>query len=113
MANQSPTPKPENLTPFPPGTSGNAKGSSAKQRLTTALLKLIEEKGLDDPFVQVGMKAALKGDFKFWAYIFDRVDGKISDKLEVKDRTLTVDRRDRKPKGKPAEPPPESGEGEG
>lgn len=78
MANYNPTPKPENLQPpWPKGQSGNTKGSSAKQRLTTALLKLIEEKGLDDPFVQVGMKAALKGDFKFWSYIFDRVDGKM------------------------------------
>ena len=82
-----PFPNPE--TQFPPGQSGNPSGYSRKRRLTDALVKLIEEKGLDDPFVKVGMQEALKGDFKFWAYIFDRIDGKMKDELEIKQKHAT------------------------
>ncbi len=63
---------------FKPGITGNPNGSSRKRRLTEALIKLIEEKGLEDPLVKVGAAAAMKGDFRFWSYIFDRVDGPIS-----------------------------------
>lgn len=62
---------------FKPGQVANPNGSSAKQRMTTALIKAIEKKGLDDPFVQVGLREALKGNFQFWSYIYDRVDGKM------------------------------------
>jgi hypothetical protein len=76
-----PFPNPD--TQFKPGQSGNPDGHSKKRRLTSALIKAIETKGLDDPFVMVGLKEALKGNFRFWAYIFDRVDGKVTDKLDV------------------------------
>lgn len=86
MANPNPELHPENLRPAKPGEVRNPKGSSGKQRLTNALIKLIEEKGLDDPFVRVGMEKALKGDFRFWQYLFDRVDGPLNAKNEDKDK---------------------------
>ena len=83
MAN--PNPPLENLKPKPwqPGQSGNPAGSSNKQRLTNALIKLIEEKGLEDPFVRAGIAEAMKGNFQFWSYIFDRIDGKMAHKIEA------------------------------
>jgi hypothetical protein len=112
VANPNPELHPENLRPVKPGEVRNPKGSSSKQRLTTALIKLIEEKGLDDPFVQVGMKAALKGDFRFWQYIFERVDGKMPDKLKVEGTEIVVDRRDRT-KRAARKPPSDAAGGEG
>jgi len=61
--------------PWPPGESGNPQGSSRKQRLTAALNKALDEANVE-AFVQAGLKLALEGDFRFWSYIFDRVDGK-------------------------------------
>ena len=69
----------KNLKPFPPGQSGNPAGYSSRRRLADALIKAIEALRLDDALVQVGLREALKGDFRFWSYIFDRVDGKVSD----------------------------------
>lgn len=68
----------DNLRPWQPGQSGNPNGSSAKQRLTNKLLKMLDEKGLDEPFLKAGMAAALKGDFAFWKYIYERIDGPIA-----------------------------------
>ena len=81
MSNPHPELHPENLRPAKPGEVRNPRGSSNKQRLTNALIKAIEEKGLDDPFVKVGLQHALKGDFRFWSYIFDRIDGKQPEKI--------------------------------
>jgi hypothetical protein len=79
VANRNP-PR-ENLRPQPwgPGESGNPAGSSKKQRLTAALFRMLDEKGLDEPFIRAGMAAALKGDFQFWKYIYERIDGKLPD----------------------------------
>lgn len=75
MAN--PNPKTDHLPKIKPGEVRNPNGSSKKQRLTNALVKMLDEKGLDEAFVKAGMAAALKGDFNFWKYIFERVDGKL------------------------------------
>ena len=81
-----PFPNPD--TQFSKGQSGNPAGSSRKARLTTALIKLIDEKGLDDRFVKAGMDAALAGDFAFWKYIFDRIDGPIKSEEDASEGTL-------------------------
>ncbi len=79
MAN--PNPNQENLTPFPPGQSGNPGGvpkrGPRKNILRKALLDLIAEKGLEREFVQVGMTLALGGQYNFWREVFDRVDGPV------------------------------------
>ena len=71
-------PFPNESTQFKPGESGNSAGSSKKQRLTNALIKLLDEKG-EAGFIEAGFTAAVAGDFNFWRYIFDRIDGKIPD----------------------------------
>src|SRR5262245_30703793 len=77
MAN--PNPKTDHLEPtrWKKGYAPNPAGSSKKQRLTRAVLDLLDAKeGLDVAFVKVGMKAALRGDFRFWSYLWDRIEGK-------------------------------------
>jgi hypothetical protein len=83
VGNPNPELHPENLRPIKPGEARNPNGSSRKQRLTSALINLIEERGLDEPLVRVGMTEAMKGDYRFWSYIFDRIDGKMQDKVDV------------------------------
>ena len=70
-----PFPNPD--TQFSKGQSGNPSGRPSKARLTEALLKLLDDESLDGRFVKAGMNAALAGDFAFWKYIFDRIDGPI------------------------------------
>jgi hypothetical protein len=72
-------PKTDHLehTQWKPGQSGNPAGSSQKQRLTNLLIRTLEENGLAASFVRVGVEAAVAGDFNYWRYIFDRVDGRI------------------------------------
>ncbi len=59
---------------FKPGQSGNPAGSSRRQRITGAILEAFD----DAKFAAVGMRLALEGDFRFWSYIFDRVDGPLA-----------------------------------
>ena len=73
MSNPNPSPD----TRFQTGSGGNPGGSSRKARFTQALIRLIEERALEDPFVKAGMDAALAGDFHFWKHIFDRIDGQL------------------------------------
>jgi hypothetical protein len=77
MANHHP--RTDQLKPWPKGTSGNPAGSSRKQRLGIALARALEERGLEAQYVKVGLAAALLGDFSFWRYIFERIDGKLPD----------------------------------
>lgn len=72
-------PFPNEETQFKPGQTGNPNGSSRKQRFTSALVKLLDDGNLDDPFVQAGITAALGGDFNFWRYLYERIEGKIPD----------------------------------
>jgi hypothetical protein len=70
---------------FPPGKSGNQGGSSQRQRLTAALRRLLDSKeGLDDALMSMAVGRALKGDFRFFKEILERIDGKVTDKTEVK-----------------------------
>ena len=73
-----PTPPPPEHARWKPGQSGNPAGSNRKQRLTGAVHRLLDKRGQEARFVKVGLEAALGGDFRFWSYLFDRVDGKMS-----------------------------------
>lgn len=70
-------PFPNESTQFQPGQSGNPDGYSRGRRLTDALIKHFEDKGIHNQFVETGTTEALGGDFNFWKYIFERIDGKI------------------------------------
>ena len=65
----------EDLKPyqFKPGESGNPLGSSEKARATAELKATLDIKA----FVASGIREALAGNFAFWRYIFDRVDGQM------------------------------------
>lgn len=74
----NPNPSPENR--FKKGWKGGP-GAPKGPRLTTRLLKLFDEKKLDEPFLVSGIQQALTGEFNFWRHIFERIDGKVADKL--------------------------------
>jgi hypothetical protein len=91
-------PSVENLTPWQPGQSGNPGGYSSGRRITTALLKLIEEQGADNALALTWLAMAMgdhktldgrKPDFRFFKELLDRVEGKVPDKFTV-DRTADV-----------------------
>jgi hypothetical protein len=71
---------PENLRPAPPwpkGVSGNPSGRP-KAFLTAELLKAFNK----DPkaaanFIATGMASAKAGDFNFWKYLWERIEGKL------------------------------------
>lgn len=76
-------PNPQNLKAheFKPGQSGNPAGYSRGRRLADELARLFEEKGLDRAFLIKGIEQAMKGDFRYWKEIFDRLDGKTLDRM--------------------------------
>jgi hypothetical protein len=70
--------------PFKPGESGNPKGGSAKQRMTSALIQAMNKKeGIDEALANVALSKALKGDIRFMELLFDRIDGKVLEKSEI------------------------------
>lgn len=70
--------------PFKPGETGNPRGSSTTQRLTSALKQLMDKKeGIDEALANVVVSRALRGDIRYMELLFDRVDGKVLDKTEV------------------------------
>ena len=66
-------PFPNESTQFKPGQSGNPAGYSNSRRLTARLRDMLK----DEEFVRVGISEALSGDFNFWKYIFECIDGPI------------------------------------
>ena len=67
----------QNLKPWPKGTSGNT-GGRPKKPLQIALEAELDAKPeLLRAMVQKGLKMALEGDFRYWAAIWDRLDGKV------------------------------------
>lgn len=73
----------ENLRPAPPwqpGQSGNPSGSSKKARFTAALLRRLDENPDElDEFIDAAMRFAKSGEFNYWRYIYERIEGKIPD----------------------------------
>ena len=67
---------------FKPGQSGNPNGGSQKQRLTSALKRAMDKKeGLDDALINTALSRALKGDFRFFKEIYDRIEGTVAQRL--------------------------------
>jgi hypothetical protein len=60
-----------------------------KQRLERVLS---ENNGKESQaLIEAGVKAAKKGDFRFWSYIFDRMEGKTPDRIAGPDgRSLKI-----------------------
>ncbi len=78
---------------FKPGQSGNPKGRPKGTTLTDRLRKLLDANEGEgaQAFVQTAYDYAMKGDFRFWNAILERIDGKVTEKLEaVTDNTVRV-----------------------
>lgn len=86
----------ENLKPFQPGQSGNPAGRPKGTSLTDKLREIIDknEGEVADALVRAAVKAALKGDFRFWQEIINRVEGKVADRVAGPDgNNLTITQR--------------------
>lgn len=71
--------------PWQPGQSGNPKGRPRGTGLTDRLRAILDEehagKNVAEALMRAGVKAALEGDYRFWAEILNRIEGKVPDKL--------------------------------
>lgn len=90
------TPPPEKYR-WKKGQSGNPAGKKpGTTSLTARLRRVLEEdagdgKKVADLLVEAVTKAALKGDHRFCAMVFERIDGKVADKIEgEQDIQITV-----------------------
>ncbi len=91
----------DNLKPFKPGQCGNPNGRPKGSGVTDRLKKLLDEevtlKGkqttMAEALAQVVLNKALKGDHKFVKELLDRVEGKVTDKLEVEGNMKIIQQR--------------------
>lgn len=99
---------PNRATQFPPGNCANPGGRPKGRTLTGRLRDLLEKgeingkpikdgKQVADLLAEVLLKEALQGDMRAIQYVFDRVDGKIPDKLQVEGKKILVEYADRRP----------------
>lgn len=71
---------PENLRPpWKPGESGNPKGRPKGRSITDRLRQIVEQDDgkVADALAKAATKAALKGDFRFWQEILNRLEGAV------------------------------------
>ena len=70
---------------FKPGQSGNPlgrpKGTGLTDRLRTILAR--DDGRAAQALVEVAVREALKGDFRFWDRIYDRMDGPVKQQIEA------------------------------
>lgn len=83
-------PNPQNLKPWPKGVSGNPGGRPKKRFQDVLDAELDAKPELVKALIQKGIKEALKGDFRYWSALFDRVDGKTVTKTEITIPDMTV-----------------------
>lgn len=80
---------------FTTGVSGNPKGRPKNNKITDQLHKLLDE-GLNEMDVaetlaRIAISKALAGDYRFFAMILDRTEGKVPDAVDASPMsTLTV-----------------------
>jgi len=76
---------PNKATQFQPGQSGNPAGRPKERPLRDALKALLEagDGQKIKELAKIGLEAATGGDFRFWKEVFDRIDGKVIDALDV------------------------------
>jgi hypothetical protein len=78
-----PTPPPPEHTRWAKGVSGNP-GGRPKKRFTDVLERRLDTRpDLVEGFITVAIQNALKGDFRFWSAIYDRVEGKLANPISV------------------------------
>ncbi len=69
--------------PWPKGTSGNPGGRAKGIQLQTLLIQALtaDDNNLAKKVVMAGIEQALDGNAPIWKEIWDRVDGKVKDRL--------------------------------
>lgn len=76
-----------NISPhnFKKGQSANPAGRPKGSSVTDRIRKILDDNNGNaaDALAKAIIKAALKGDFRFAKEILDRVEGKVTDKLEL------------------------------
>jgi hypothetical protein len=72
-----------NLKPIQPGESRNPNGRPKGTSITHKMREIVEKDdgAVADALVRAAVKAAMKGDFRFWQEILNRVDGKVADRI--------------------------------
>ena len=83
------------LPPWKKGQSGNPAGRPKGRSLTDALRKLLDEgidgKDLADALAKKAYAQAMKGDFRFFNMIIERLDGKVTDQVQAdQHHTITL-----------------------
>jgi len=70
---------------FKPGVSGNPSGRPSTRRLTAKLREALDrdDGAMIKALVNVACQRALKGDFRYFKEIIDRVEGKVPDRIAV------------------------------
>jgi len=70
---------------FQPGVSGNPNGRPSTRRLTAKLREALDKNDgeMVKALVNVACQRALKGDFRYFKEIIDRVEGKVPDRISV------------------------------
>tara|TARA_R110002074_G_scaffold3332_5_gene17822 strand:+ start:3242 stop:3589 length:348 start_codon:yes stop_codon:yes gene_type:complete len=68
--------RPENVN-----RSGRPKGRSMQDALRTMLEDEVTGEQLCDSLVRCAIEKALEGDFRFWQEIFNRIDGKVPNRI--------------------------------
>ena len=72
---------------FQPGQSGNPKGRPPERPLTVALRDALDANDgeIIKVLVQTAIDRAKAGDFRYFKEIMDRVDGKVTNRMDVSD----------------------------
>lgn len=71
-------------TQFKPGQSGNPNGRPVGKTLTERVRDALESNpDRAEAIVQAGIRAAEEGDFQFWKYLFDRLEGTPAQNVKV------------------------------
>lgn len=83
-ANSEKNSVPEELKPycFKPGQSGNPSGRPKKKPITEAYLEALQDPETCKQIAQAAILHALKGDGQILREVTDRVEGRVSDKVE-------------------------------
>ena len=70
---------------FKPGVSGNPKGPPSMKKFTHKLREVLEKNDGEmlKAMVNVACQRALRGDFRYFKEIIDRVEGKVADRLDL------------------------------
>jgi hypothetical protein len=84
-----------NLIPFKPGQSGNPRGRPKGSGVTDRLKRILAEDDgkVSEALAKSMLQAALRGDHRFVKEILDRVEGKVTDKLDIDGDIRVIEQR--------------------